>query len=272
MVVLPVPAGPTTSTRRCSPATARTAAAWGSSPAATRRLVPTLAAAQDNSRASWSSTAGALRRRSTTCSVTARPSRRQATPCFAAGCSSTHRPAASAESRSTTSTTSAAELATSAGRRAAISRARSARSHVDGRRGHRHQRLGDDRFLLPVDRARQASLTIGEGQRSEPGLVRSFRPLGTKPLGLDRLGLARPAVEHGIALQAVQGAGTGLRAVVVVDPGGHRLRQLRLHLGVALGEQLQQPAGTPSMSAWPSLTSPQDTPSRADSSERRAAA
>ena len=118
----------------------------------------------------------------------------------------------------------------------------------------------------------KVGVAIGEGERIEPGLVRSSAHSARSSLGLDRLGLARPAVEHGAALQAVEGAGVGLGAVVVVDPGGDRPRPAWPRPGRCAGRTASAtPAGTPSMSAWPSLTWPQDTPRRAESSERRAA-
>ncbi len=129
IVVLPTPAGPTTSTSCSSPLTAWTAAAGGSSPVG--GIEPTADRAQASNRASWFSTPGALRRRSVTCSRRGRPSLRQGAPAGAAGCSSTQRAAAASARRSTKRTASVAEPLVSAGRRAAISLARSARSQVE---------------------------------------------------------------------------------------------------------------------------------------------
>ena len=86
-------------------------------------------------------------------------------------------------------------------------------------------------------------LAVGKRQSLKAGVLGSLGPLSPKLVGLDGLGLARSAGQHGGAFQAVEGAGIRLGAVMVINPIGHRRGQRGLHLAVALGEELQQPFG-----------------------------
>ena len=61
-------------------------------------------------------------------------------------------------------------------------------------------------------------------------------------LGVDHRGLGRAAVERGRALQAGQGAGIRLGAVMGLGPGGHQLAQSGVDLLGALRELLQKRA------------------------------
>ena len=127
IVVFPAPAGPITSTSGVFPATARAAVAWASSrPAASTCRIgtaagPTAVRAQATSRRSWTRTASVVSWRSTTCSLTGRPSARSATPGNDDGCSSMHRAAAVPASSSMSLTRPAPVSAASGGTRVAIS-------------------------------------------------------------------------------------------------------------------------------------------------------
>ena len=170
---MPTPAGPTTRTRRSDPATARAAVAWaGSRPSARSALgsgSPTALLAQAMRRASWSRTPAVVSWRSVTC--TSGPG---CLPSETPGCSSTQRLAAVSTSRSISSTISTASPAAPAGRSTAISRARSARSHVE-----------DD----PATRTRASETTAWESKASRDGPgTQTGTPTGPKPASR-----ARPA-------------------------------------------------------------------------------
>ena len=227
--VLPVPAGPTTSTSSVVAGDRVGGGRWrivtwsdglerwsGSGPS-------------PGGRVSWSRTAGVVRRRSVTCSVTGRPSRRSRARRLRARVRA-RRTVCSASRRAGRSGRPARRRlrAASAGRRVAMWRARSARSQVDDSSADAAERLGDHVLVAPPTAAIAGLRQVGRRggvSRSSPALRRSWPRSLCSAAGLGPGTFPGTRADGGSAFEPGDRARVGVGAVVFGRSTGRSARR-----------------------------------------------